>query len=364
MNIPYVDFSFQWDRIKDPFLKELPDIFVNSSFCQGPAVKKFEEYFANYIGTKYALGVNSGTSALHIALLAAGIKSGDEVLIPTFTFIATAWAAVYIGAKPIFCDVDPHSYNIDLDDAQSKITAKTKAIIPVHLYGQSANMDEVLKFAKAHNLLVIEDAAQAHGALHNNKRVGSFGKMGCFSFYPSKNLGGAGEGGMITTNDDALALHIKSLRSHGEVTRYIHDEIGYNYRMDSIQGLFLSHKLQYLDEWNRARKEIAKSYIEKLKGQPVILPHRVGDDHIYNLFVIQAENRDALREFLTKNLVDTGIHYPIPLHAQPCFKHLYAGVIKNADDISKKCISLPIFPGMKEEQIQRVADLITRFFNG
>ncbi|MBL0691603.1 MAG: DegT/DnrJ/EryC1/StrS family aminotransferase [SAR324 cluster bacterium] len=362
ITVPYANIAWQWQAIKDDVLKELPDFFEKSSFCLGETVQAFEEEFAKYIGVKYAIGVNSGTSALHLALLAAKIGEKDKVLIPDYTFIATAWAPCYVGASPIFCDVDADSYNIDLIDAEKRLDDKVKAIIPVHLYGQPADMQRVQEFAEKHNLVVIEDAAQSHGAYYNGKMSGSLSKAGCFSFYPTKNLGTAGEGGMVVTDDYDFAQEVKSLRNHGEKERYLHSVVGYNYRMEGIHGLILGHKLKYLDKWNAMRRDIATKYYQELANSPIKLPKKVGSDHVYNLFVIQFERRDELRKYLMSKNIATGLHYPTSLHAQPCFKHLNMKNFPVASELSKRCISLPIFPGMTDEQIYHITDSIKGFF--
>jgi dTDP-4-amino-4,6-dideoxygalactose transaminase len=362
--VPFNDLSYQWRQIREETLPDLERLFVKGAFTLGPYVQAFESAAADYLGAKYAVGVNSGTSALHLALIAVGVGPGDKVLIPSLTFIATAWAVLYVGAIPILCDVDATSATIDVNDAENRVDDRTKAIIPVHLYGQPANMDEVRKFATRHHLAVIEDAAQAIGARYGGQSVGAIGELGCFSFYPGKNLGAAGEGGLVITDDAEKADRIRSLRHHAQVERYIHAEVGFNYRMEGIQGLVLSRKLPFLEGWTQQRRELALAYQERLSGLPLVLPSVVNDDHVYHLFVVRTKERNRLREYLLAHSIETGLHYPVPLHAQPCFGHLR----DRRDDYpvtqryAEECLSLPLYTGMTATQLDYVCDVIGRFF--
>jgi dTDP-4-amino-4,6-dideoxygalactose transaminase len=362
--VRFNDLSYQWRQIKNSTLPEIDRLFEEGAFTLGRFVDAFEQSAADYLGAKHAIGVNSGTSALHVALIAAGVGPGDKVLIPSFTFIATAWAALYIGAIPVLCDVDADSATINLDDAERRIDSAVKAIIPVHLYGQPANMDAVMELAARHRLVVVEDAAQAIGARYGGRSIGTIGHLGCYSFYPGKNLGAAGEGGLVVTADAAMAKRIRALRHHSQVERYIHAEVGYNYRMEGLQGLVLGRKLPLLDGWTQTRRDFAHAYQERLSGLPLILPRVVNGDHVYHLYVVQTKERDRLRDYLLERGIETGLHYPVPLHRQPCLAHLSGG----PDDypISERyaadCLSLPLYTGMTMSQLDRVCDVIQGFF--
>jgi dTDP-4-amino-4,6-dideoxygalactose transaminase len=362
--IPFSDLSWQWRNIEKKFLPEFYHLVSNGEFCLGPAVERFEHEFANYIGVKHAVGVNSGTSALHLALIVAGIKAGDKVLVPAQTFIATVWPLLYLGAIPILCDVERDTGNINIEDAEKRLEPGTKAIIPVHLYGQPANMKNILAFAATHHLKVIEDACQAHGAVYEKKKVGSLGLLGCYSFYPGKNLGAFGEAGIVVTEENEMAQRLRLLRHHGQRERYIHIETGFNYRMEGIQGLALVHKLAYLNEWTNLRRKIAKQYLAGLSDLPLGLPQIVHQDHVYHLFVIRTPQREQLRQWLNDHQIVTGLHYPIPLHRQPCLSHLSMNrdSFPGADEYSNQGLSLPIFAGMTEEQTERVIETIHQFF--
>ena len=362
--VPFNDLSIQWSEIDADVRHDYENIFAESAFCLGPYVEKFEHEFANYLGARHAIGVNSGTSALHLAVLAAGIGAGDEILVPAHTFIATAWSALYVGAIPVFCDVDERSGTIDLTDAARRISPRTKAMIPVHLYGQPANMELVAKLAHDFSLIVIEDNAQAVGARWNGKALGTLGRLGCFSFYPGKNLGGAGEGGLVTTADDALASKLRSLRSHGERERYLHEYVGFNYRMDALQATVLRHKLRLLDRWTARRKTIANLYLAGLAALPLTLPQIVHDDHVWHLFVVRTPKRDELRRFLKERGIETGLHYPMPVHRQPCLDHMKIDhdSFPNADRWARECLSLPLFYGMTDAQVQCVIEATREYF--
>jgi dTDP-4-amino-4,6-dideoxygalactose transaminase len=297
-------------------------------------------------------------------VLAAGIGPNDEVLVPAHTFIATAWGPLYAGATPVFCDVDETTGTIDVADAARRVTPRTKGIIPVHLYGQPANMDAVADLADRYGLHVIEDNAQAVGACWNKRALGTLGLFGCFSFYPGKNLGGAGEGGLVVTAAEALAQRLRSLRSHGESQRYVHQEIGFNYRMDGLQAAVLRQKLRRLDAWTTRRRALAEMLRSGLRGLPLEVPGVHHQDHVWHLFVIRTPFRDELREYLRRANIETGLHYPIPNHRQPCFAHLAMDreSFPNADRWAREGLSLPLFYGMTDLQTQRVIETIRDFF--
>jgi dTDP-4-amino-4,6-dideoxygalactose transaminase len=279
--IPFTDLSFQWRQIEAKALPDIHRLFEQSAFCLGPFVERFEQSVSDYLGISHAIGVNSGTSALHLALIAAGIGPGDKVLIPSFTFVATAWAVLYVGATPVLCDIEPNSGNIDVDDAETRLDGEVKAIIPVHLYGQPANLAKVMTFAARHGLIVIEDAAQAMGARYDRRYVGTFGLCGCFSFYPAKNLGAAGEAGLIVTADDSIARRLRALRHHAQTDHYLHAELGFNYRMEGLQGLVLGHKLPLLDRWTECRRVLVHAYRECLAGLGVRNPALSDDRRMF-----------------------------------------------------------------------------------
>jgi dTDP-4-amino-4,6-dideoxygalactose transaminase len=362
--VPFADPSLQWKKIADVARADLDTLFATSSFFLGPFVDRFETAVADYFEVRHAIGVNSGTSALHLAMIAAGVHAGDKVLVPANTFIATVWAVLYIGAVPVLCDVEAASGNIDAADAERRIDRSVKAIIPVHLYGQPANMEAVLTLADRYGLAVVEDAAQAIGARYRGRPAGSFGLFGCFSFYPGKNLGAAGEAGLVTTNDTALADRVRGLRNHAQTERYVHNELGFNYRMDGIQGLVLNHKLSHLDAWTDERRAIARSYDEGLAGLPPALPQVVHSDHVYHLYVILSERRDELRAFLGAHGVETGLHYPVPIHRQPCLADLEMDRTSYpvSDVYANQCLSIPIYSGMTKIQIDRVISAVGPFF--
>src|SRR5271165_1402111 len=362
--VPFSDLSLQWREIADAARADIDTLFATSSFCLGPFVEHFEAAIADYLGVRHAVGVNSGTSALHLALIAAGVRTGDRVLVPANTFIATVWAVLYLGAVPVLCDVEAASGNIDVEDAERRIDRSVKAIIPVHLYGQPANMEAVIALADRYDLAVIEDAAQAIGARYRGKSVGSFGRLGCFSFYPAKNLGAAGEAGLVTTNNAGLAERVRSLRNHAQSERYTHAELGFNYRMDGFQGLILGHKLSRLDAWTEQRRSIARCYDAGLAGLPLALPQVVNSDHVYHLYVILCEQREELRAFLRQRGVETGLHYPVPIHRQPCLDTLEIDRTSYpvTDTYARGCLSLPMFSGMTDAQANRVVSTVRSFF--
>jgi dTDP-4-amino-4,6-dideoxygalactose transaminase len=362
--VPFNDLTFQWREIAADVRVDLEALFQRSAFSAGPFVQAFEEEIATYLGAGHAIAVNSGTSALHLATLAAGIGPGDEVLVPSHTFIATLWGLLYAGATPVLCDVDEATATIDVADARRRLTRRTKAIIPVHLYGQPADMTGVVQLAERFGLKVIEDNAQAIGARWKNAQLGTIGDLGCFSFYPGKNLGAAGEGGLVVTNDAALAARVRSLSNHGQRERYVHTELGFNYRMDGLQGLILSHKLKRLDAWTARRRQLAERLRAGLAGLPLEVPTVRHGDHVWHLFVVRTPRREELREYLARANVETGLHYPIPCHRQPCLQHLEMDRTSypQSDRWTRELLSLPLFYGMTDAQADRVISSIQHFF--
>jgi dTDP-4-amino-4,6-dideoxygalactose transaminase len=324
-------------------------------------VAAFEEQFARYCAVPHCIAVNNGTSALQLALGCFDVGPGDEVVTVAMSFIATAWPIVHLGATPVFVDVSPERFTMDPDALAQAITPRTRAIIVVHLYGQMADMDPILAIAKQHGIPVIEDCAQAHGAEYKGRRAGSLGALGCFSFYPSKNLGAYGEGGAVTTHDDAMAERCRRVRNQGQKERYLHTEVGHNFRMNSLQGAILSVKLAYLEAWTARRNERARDYDRLLQGVPVEAPAPCPDGrHAYHLYVIRYDDRDALRASLLATGVETAVHYPLPIHRQPVFEHLgYApGSLPVTESIARTCVSLPLYPEMQGGDPIRVAEAL------
>lgn len=361
MTIPFVDLKAQYNSIREEVNAAIQRVLDNTAFILGKEVKAFEEAFAGYIGAKHCIALNSGTAAVQLAVQASGITCGDEVILPTNSFFATAEGVSTAGASPVFVDCDPLSYNIDTAKIEAAITPKTKAIMPVHLYGQAADMDAIIALAKKHGLVVIEDAAQAHGALYKGKRAGSLGMASAFSFYPGKNLGAYGEGGAVLTNDDEVARHARLLRDHGSLKKYEHEIVGYNFRLEGIQGAVLSIKLKYLDKWNDMRRANAAVYNELLKDSGFILPSEMPyARHIYHLYPIQAENREALQQKLTDADIQWGIHYPIPIHLQKAYASMghQEGDFPEAEKQARRLLSLPMFPELSREQIEKVVSAI------
>ena len=355
--IPFVDLKAQYSSIKDEILTAVADVLESTQFVLGREVNTFEEEFADYCSAKHGIAVNTGTSALHLALLAAGIGPGDEVITTPFTFIATVAAIYYTGATPVFVDIDPASFTIDVTQIEEAITERTKAILPVHLYGQPADMDPLLDIARKHGLTVIEDAAQAHRAEYKGKRVGSLGDFGCFSFYPGKNLGAYGEGGMVVTNNPDYAHTVGMLRDWGQETKYHHVLKGYNYRMDGVQGAILRVKLRYLDAWTEARRTHAALYNELLVNSPVKLPMEMPySHHVYHVYAVRLSQRDHLQKKLNEQGIQTGIHYPIPVHLQAAYADLgySAGDFPHSEAASNEVLSLPMYAELSKEQVEQV----------
>jgi dTDP-4-amino-4,6-dideoxygalactose transaminase len=353
MNVPLLDLKRQYDSIKAEIDQAVFSVLSHTRFIMGPDVKAFEEKAAEYCGSKFAVGVASGTDALLLSLRACGVGPRDEVITSTFTYFATAGAISRLGATPVYVDIDPDTYNIDPGRIGDRITPRTKAIIPVHLYGQCADMDPIMEIAKKHNLKVVEDAAQAIGAKYKDKKAGTMGHFGCFSFFPSKNLGAAGDGGMITTDDPETAELLRILRVHGAKPKYYHSLVGYNSRLDTLQAAILSVKLKYLDEWTRRRREHAEVYNKAFEGSDIITPREEDFNyHIYNQYTIAVENRDELREILKEKQIGHEIYYPVALHLQECYRSLgyKEGDLPVAEKKAQEVISLPIYPELMPEE--------------
>jgi dTDP-4-amino-4,6-dideoxygalactose transaminase len=360
-SVPFVDLKAQYHSIKDEIDAAVARVIRNTSFILGPEVEAFEQAFAEYAGARFCLGLNSGTAALHLALLAGGVGAGDEVIVPANSFFATAEAVSLVGATPVFVDADPVSYTIDTTKIEKAITGRTRAIIPVHLYGQSVDLDPIFEIARRRNLLVVEDAAQAHGAQYKGRPVGALGDIGCFSFYPGKNLGAYGEGGAVVTNDERLAHRVRLLRDHGSEKKYRHEIVGYNFRLEGIQGAVLNVKLRHLDRWNELRRQHAGRYTELLKDTNLTLPLEMDyARHVYHVYVIQTDARDDLQRKLSDAGIQTGIHYPIPIHLQPAYASLghKQGDFPESERQSNRVLSLPMFAELTDEQIHTVADAI------
>jgi dTDP-4-amino-4,6-dideoxygalactose transaminase len=360
--VPFLDLKAQYRSIRAEVLPALEAVCESTGFAQGPAAKMFELEFAQYCEVKHCVAVNSGTSALHLAMRCLNIGPGDEVITVSMTFIASAWGISYVGATPVFVDIDPVRRTLDPGKLEAAITPRTKAIIPVHLYGMPADLDGILAVANKHGIPVVEDAAQSQGARYKGRRVGQFGVVGCTSFYPGKNLGAYGEGGALLTNDESIARRARALREHGQSQRYYHDEVGYNYRMDSFQGAVLSIKLKRLDGWNAARAAHARRYNELLAGTRYGLPAIPADsDPVWHLFVIEADERDVLREKLSAAGIDTGLHYPVPVHLQKAYARMgyKQGEFPVSERLAARCVSLPMFPELSESQLLAVADALS-----
>lgn len=361
MNVPFLDLRRQYLSIKKEINLVIQKVIDDSAFILGNYVGEFEKNFANYCNAKHCIGVNSGTSALRLALMAAGIKQGDEIILPPNTFIATAEAISLVNAKPVFVDIDQESFNIDPKKIEVAITPKTKAIIPVDLYGQPADLDPIIEIAEKNNLKVIEDACQAHGAEYKNKKTGSISEITCFSFYPGKNLGAYGEGGAVVTNNEEFAEKIRMLRDHGQAKKHHHKIIGDNCRLEGIQGAVLNVKLKYLDVWIEKRRKNVEVYNRLLKDAEVLTPKEEGyAKHVYHLYVILTEKRSRLIQHLNDNGVLTSMHYPVPIHLQPAYSHLglKEGSFKVTENFTKKIVSLPMFAELSEEEIVYVAEKI------
>ncbi len=367
MRVPQIDLNTQHLLLKETILSRLSDLLDSGAFVLGKSVRSFEQTFAEYCGVREAVGVANGTDAIVLTLKALGVGPGDEVITAANTFIATAEAICHAGARPVFVDIDPDTFNLDPARIEEKINPRTKALIPVHLYGQPANLQAILPIAREHSLFVVEDAAQAQGATYQGRRVGSFGQAACFSFYPSKNLGACGDAGAVVTNDEAIALRIRKLRNHGTIQKYEHEMVGFNSRLDAFQAAILSVKLQFLEVWNQKRRQLAACYDAELMGLPgVKLPATLpGVVPAYHQFVIRvpSECRDSLRQFLREQGIDTAVHYPIPVHLTPAMVHLgYArGDFPIAENLAREIMSLPMYAELELEQVQFVAWKLREF---
>jgi dTDP-4-amino-4,6-dideoxygalactose transaminase len=363
--IPYLDLAAQIRNIRPELDAALARVLDSCAFCLGPEVVQFEKDFAQYCGAKYCIGFNNGTSALHVAMRLLNIGPGDEVITTPFTFVATSWAICYAGARPVYIDIEDSTFNLDPRLVERAITPRTRAILPVHLYGQPAELESLLEISTKHRLPLIEDAAQAHGARYRERMVGTFGCMSIFSFYPGKNLGACGEGGAIVTNDASFAERARSLRDHGSTRRYYHDEIGYNYRMEGFQGAVLGAKLKHLDSWTSARRKVAQLYNQLLGDTPLKLPREATDaKSAWHLYVVRHPLRDQLKKHLEEEQIGCGLHYPLPLHLQKAFEHFgyKVGDFPIAENAARECLSLPIYPELSAEQVQVIVRSIKEFF--
>lgn len=364
--IPLVDLKIQYRSIQDEVNAGINTVLEQANFILGEPVARFEKEFAEFCDSDYSIGVASGTDALHLALRAINIGEGDEVITAANTFVATVLAISYVGAKPILVDIDPQTYNIDLDKIKEKITSKTKAIIPVHLYGRPVDMKRLIDIANNFNLKIVEDACQAHGATFDGRKIGSFGIAGCFSFYPGKNLGAYGDGGAIVTSNEKIYEKLKMMRNYGSPQKYYHDFIGYNSRLDTLHAAILNVKLKYLKGWNNKRFTNAKLYNEKLYGiGDLSLPDlNSTDSHVFHLYVVRTGKRNELLKYLNEKGIQAGIHYPIPIYSLAAYLHL--GLSKEdfpiTEQFSKEIISLPMFPELIEEQIDTITGLIKNYF--
>jgi len=365
IQIPVEDITRQYQRIKDEVMAAITEVLPTGKYVLGPNLHAFEEEFAAYCQTKYSVGIGNGTEALHLALAACGVGPGDEVITVPNTYIATVFAISYVGATPVFVDVDPVTFNVDVSQIEARITPRTKAILPVHLYGQVVDMDPLLEVARHHNLWVIEDAAHAHGALYKGRRAGSLGHVGCFSFYPRKVMGCYGDGGAVTLNDDALYDRIRVLRYMGQHEKYLHEVIGFQQRLDELQAAILRVKLRHLDEWIEERRQWAWMYDELLTGLPVVIPQAVGDvRHVYYQYTIRTPRRDKLLHFLAERGIGSQVMYPLEVPYQPAYQHLghQEGDFPVADAHVKEILCLPMFPELTEEEVRRTANAIREFF--
>ena len=366
MHVPFLDLKSQYETIKDEINADILKVIENCAFSGGPFVEEFEREFAQYCQRKYCIGVGSGTEALWLSLIALGIGSGDEVITVPNSFIATAEAISFIGATPVFVDIDETTYTIDPSLIEKAITPNTKAIIPVHLFGQMADLDPIIKIAQKSNLYIVEDACQAHGAEYKGRRAGSIGATGCFSFYPGKNLGAYGEAGAVVTDNEKLAKKIRSLRDHGQHIKYYSDIIGWNGRMDGIQGAVLKVKMRYIEKWTKKRQWAASEYSKNLSDvNGLIIPRKKEKNkHVYHIYAVRVKDRDKLIEFLNNNDVNCGIHYPVPIHLQEAYKYLNLreGTYPIAEKCAKELVSLPIYPEITKSQIEYVLKKIKDYF--
>lgn len=361
MKAPLLDLKAEYHELRDQILPALDRVCENSAFVLGEEVEQFESEFANYCDVKHCVALSSGTAALHLGLLALGVQPGDEVITSPNTFLATAEAITYCGARPVFVDIDPSTANLDPAQIERAVTPRTRAIIPIHLYGRPADMDAIRSIAENLKLLVLEDAAQAHGARYRGRRVGGLGQAAAFSFYPSKNLGAYGEGGALTTNDDSIAKYARAARSHGQTARYEHEFVGYNYRMQGFQGAVLRIKLRYLDRWTARRQEIAREYRRVFANAKLGMANdSPQDESVYHQFVIYVNNRNSVISQLAAREIETAIHYPKPLHLQPAYSSLAYPPCSFplSERACDHVLSLPIYPGMTADQVAHVANSV------
>jgi dTDP-4-amino-4,6-dideoxygalactose transaminase len=363
IKVPYLDLKAQYQSIKPEIDAAIARVLESGQFVLGPEVAAFEQEFAAYCGAAECIALNSGTSALHLALLAAGVGPGDEVITVPFTFVASVAAVTYTGARPVLVDIDPRSFTMDPATIEAAITPRTKAILPVHLYGQSADMAPIMEIAKRHGLVVIEDAAQAHGAKYKGRPLGSIGDIGCFSFYPGKNLGAYGEGGAVTTNNPEYAHTIRMLRDWGQDRKYHHVLRGFNYRMEGFQGAILRVKLRHLDRWTEARREVVRQYDELLSDSGVETPTEMPwGRHVYHVYTLRTDDRDGLQAFLQAEGIQTSIHYPVPAHLQPAYADLgYGrGAFLRSERAAEQVLSLPLYPELSSQAVAEVAGAVKR----
>lgn len=355
--IPLVDLQAQYATIRTEVDAAIQRVLQSAAFTLGREVAEFEDAFAAYCGSAHAVGVGSGTAALHLALIACGVGPGDEVITSTHTFIATAEAISYTGARPVVVDIDPGSYNLDVEQVAAALSPNTKAVIAVHLYGNPVDLDALLALTRRHGAALIEDAAQAHGATYKGRRVGTFGTAGCFSFYPGKNLGAYGDGGMVVSDDAALAARVRMLRDHGRRGKYLHETLGYGERLDALQAAVLHVKLGHLDAWNAQRRDAVRRYCQLLAGSPAVLPAAPTDaEPAHHLFVVRVAERDRVLERLHAAGIGAGVHYPIPVHLQPAYASLgyRAGRFPHAERAAREVLSLPLYPEITDAQLQEV----------
>lgn len=365
MKVPLLDLKPQYAEIKEKVIPEIMDVIENQAFILGPKVAQVEEELADYIGTKFTVGCSSGTDALLLALMALDIGPGDEVITTPYTFFATAGSIARSGAKAVFVDIDPETFLMDVNQIEEKINLNTKAIMPVHLFGQCVDMDPLMSLARKFNLKVIEDAAQAIGATYKGKKAGQIGDIGCFSFFPSKNLGGFGDGGLVSTNDESLYERLKGLRVHGGKKQYHHKEVGLNARLDALQAAVISVKLPHLDSWTEGRRNNAEVYNRLFKDNENIVTPTEEEDryHIYNQYVIRVNDRDALKQHLKENDIGCSVYYPLSLHQQRCFAELgyKTGCFPVSEKAAQETLALPIYPHLKREQLEYVAEVVNSF---
>lgn len=365
--IPLVDLKAQYTTIKPEINSAIKRVLAQADFIMGDVIDQFEKSFARFVNARYAIGVSSGTDAIHLALIALGITKGDEVITTAHTFTATAEPIVWLGAKPVFADIDPHSFTVDPNKIENLITRKTRVIMPVHIYGQSADMDPILKLAKKYKLFVLEDAAQAHGAKYKDKRVGAIGDIGIFSFYPGKNLGAYGDAGLIVTNNNKLAEKIFLLRNHGRTTKYEHLEVGYGDRLDTLQAAILQAKLPFLSKWNAQRRAHAALYQKLLNNNSKIVLPTISAyaEHVFHLFVVRVPKRDEVAMLLKQKGISSGVHYPLPLHLQPAYSYLKykKGDLSETEKASREILSLPLYPELTAKQIDFICNTLIKIID-